>query len=433
MPLEIKNAKEEVCNVSIFKASLEPGEVFNPRGEYNSEMYVKRPKYEEEFESALESDMCILIHGQSGTGKTWLTRRMLENKKVYYKVINLANASNSNSIYSCFKSLMSREHWEIRTARSEKMAAELKVPVAGAQLETTSTYENSIDYFMEFLKFMSYRANDKRQKRYIVFENMETILNSEQMIKEMANFITLIDDDEVAKFRTKFIIIGATKDIHEYFRKVLNVNTIDNRIFELTDVSTLTVPQTRELIVRGFNKLEISFENEQVKNKCIDEYIRITAGIPQRVHELCLIFSQIARKCVDDVGMKEIEEGKRKWIRTSLNKNYAYISRLLNIENNSDSLKSKVLYCIAQLDVLYFTSEKIECEVIQEFPEYSKEKKIRTTKVLNELCQCEPPLLSKTEDLFGEYSFVDFKCALCLRAILCKDGEKVLKNDIYDI
>ena len=419
--------------MSIFKTVYKPEDVFKPRGEYNSEMYVKRPKYEDEFESALESDMCLLIHGQSGTGKTWLTRRMLESKNIYYKVINLANASNSNSIYFCFKSLMSRENWQIRTAYSEKKAAEIKIPVAGAQLETTNSYEKSTDYFMEFLKFMSYRAMNKNQKRYIVFENMEAILNSEQMIKEMANFITLVDDEEVAKFKTKFIIIGATKDIHQYFRKVLNVNTIDNRIFELTDVSTLTVPQTHELIVRGFKKLEIAFENDTLEKQCIDEYIRITAGIPQRVHELCLIFCQTARKCGKNVGQQEIEKSKKKWIGTSLNKNYAYISRLLNIESNMDSLKSKVLYCIAQLDILYFTSEKIEQEVMQEFPNYSKENRVGITKVLNDLCECEPALLSKTEDLFGEYSFIDFKCALCLRAILLNDGGKVIKSDIYDI
>lgn len=69
--------------MNIFKTSLNPGEVFNPRGEYNSEMYVSRPEYEEEFGNALECDMCLLVHGQSGTGKTWLTRRMLENKHIY--------------------------------------------------------------------------------------------------------------------------------------------------------------------------------------------------------------------------------------------------------------------------------------------------------------------------------------------------------------
>lgn len=419
--------------MNIFKTSLNPGEVFNPRGEYNSEMYVSRPEYEEEFGNALECDMCLLVHGQSGTGKTWLTRRMLENKHIYYKVINLASASNSNSIYSCFQSLMNREKWEIRTSYSEKKAAKFNASVAGAELETTTVYENSIDYFMEFLKFMLYRAKDKRQKRYIVFENMEAILDSEQMIKELANFITLIDDDEVAEFKTKFIIIGATKDIHEYFRKVLNVNTIENRVCELKDVSTLTFPQARELISRGFDKLELSFENKDLKNNCINEYIRITGGIPQRIHELCLIFSQIARESDRDIGKSQIEKGKERWIRTSLNKNYVYISRLLNMENNFDSLKSKVLYCIAQLDTLYFTCEQIEDEVIQEFPIYSNGKRKSVTKILNQLCRCTPPLLSKTEDVFEEYSFIDFKCALCLRAILVKHDECVIKSDIYDI
>ena len=84
-------------------------------------------------------------------------------------------------------------------------------------------------------------------------------------------------------------------------------------------------------------------------------------------------------------------------------------------------------------DVLYFTKESIDKELELEFPEFMKNRTTRSTKVLNELCKCTPPLLSRTEDVFGEYSFIDFKCALCLRAILVKEGEVVYKNDTYDI
>ncbi len=91
--------------MSIFKIPMKPEEVFNPRGEYNPEMYVRRPLYEHDFELALASGLCILVHGQSGTGKTWLTRRMLIKGSIDYKVINLATAANANSIYMCFRKL----------------------------------------------------------------------------------------------------------------------------------------------------------------------------------------------------------------------------------------------------------------------------------------------------------------------------------------
>ncbi len=71
-------------------------------------MYVNRPELEEALLEALETDMNVLVQGTSGIGKTWLTRYVLEENNYYYKIINLASASSSNSIYDCFAKLMSR-------------------------------------------------------------------------------------------------------------------------------------------------------------------------------------------------------------------------------------------------------------------------------------------------------------------------------------
>ena len=337
--------------MTIFKAKVLPNEVFNPRGDYNPQMYVNRPEYEKDFGFALHSDLCILVHGQSGTGKTWLTRRMLEKENIYYKIVNLAIASSEKNIYSCFRKIMARERWEIRSTRSETMEAGINAAFGNGKLETTKMYKNSTDYFMEFLKFMQHKAKNKAPKKYIVFENMEAILDNDELIKQLANLITLIDDEEVMKFKTKFIIIGATKDIHQYFRKVMNVNTIDNRLYELPDVGTLTVPQAKELIERGFEKLEIKFEFKTTQMECVNKYIRVTGGIPQRVHELCLLFAETAIQSELPINISQVNEVIKKWIKTSLNKNYAYISRLLQQEDNESSFKNRVLYCVAQKDV----------------------------------------------------------------------------------
>jgi len=60
--------------MEIFKPEFQPKDVFTPRGEYNPDIYVNRPTYEEVFGFAIDSSMCILVHGQSGTGKTWLLK-----------------------------------------------------------------------------------------------------------------------------------------------------------------------------------------------------------------------------------------------------------------------------------------------------------------------------------------------------------------------
>lgn len=421
--------------MSIFKADKQPNEVFNPRGEYNPDMYIERPEYERSFRLALQSDLCILVHGQSGTGKTWLTRRVLSGQLFEYRVVNLATASNVGSINICLKNIMSSEGWEIRTSKTERMTASANTVIMNGKLETEKKFENHVDYFMEFLKFFKYKANNKNRKRYVVFENMEAILADDNLIKELANLITLVDDDKVLQYKTKFIIIGATKDIHQYFRKVSNVNTIDNRVYELEDIGTLTTTQARQLIRQGFEKLQIEFVSDEIKMNCIEEYVRITGGLPQRLHELCLIFSQLCREKNQPVENTLVKEGIAKWIRTSLHKNYVFTARLLDNDGKENSFKNRVLYCLTQKDALYFTKEEIDAELIEEFPisVAGKSTLAITTRILNELCKCDPPLLCSSEDTFGQYAFVDFKCALCLRAILLKKDEQVYKNDAYDI
>lgn len=420
--------------MSIFKSNLKPNEVFNPRGKYNPQIYVPRPSYEDKFKYGLNCEMCILIHGLSGTGKTWLTRRVLEENNIYYKIVNLAHASNQGSIYTCFKNMLAREHWTIRTNYTEKKAASIGIMgTANGQLETTKSFDTGVDYFMEFLKFMTHHAREKNQTRYIVFENMETILDKKNIISELANLITLIDDEEVNAHKTKFIIIGATESIHEYFNNVLNINTIDNRIYELPEVSTLTTLQAQQLIGGGFNKLELSFVSDELKNECIEKFIRVTGGIPQRIHELCLNFSLSCMKQDSAITNKDIDNAIKDWVMTSLNKNYCYISKLLILNSKSNELyRNQLLFLIAQKDTLYFTNNDIDKDFEIEFGKSSKKHRT-STRVLNELCSQNPPLLRKTAEEYNEYSFIDFKCALCLRAILHKDGEFIRKNDIYDI
>ena len=141
----------------IFK-KLNPSSVFTPRGEFNKSMYVHRTKIENHFKQALTTNMNILVQGNSGIGKTWLTRSVLEENGYYYKCVNLAQASNCNSIYTCFKTIMCKENWQIRSKYTELKKANVKIPVADGGISHTSEYTNEVDYYLEFLKFMQYRA-----------------------------------------------------------------------------------------------------------------------------------------------------------------------------------------------------------------------------------------------------------------------------------
>lgn len=74
-------------------------DVFPLRNNYSSQLYIQRPILERNFNKALDSNLCILLRGNSGCGKSWLTSYMLEKSDATYTFINLASANQYNSIY----------------------------------------------------------------------------------------------------------------------------------------------------------------------------------------------------------------------------------------------------------------------------------------------------------------------------------------------
>ena len=416
---------------SIFK-KLNPSSVFTPRGEFNKSMYVHRTKIENCFKQALMTNMNILVQGNSGIGKTWLTRSVLEENGYYYKCVNLAQASNCNSIYTCFKTIMCKENWQIRSKYTELKKANVKIPVADGGISHTSEYTNEVDYYLEFLKFMQHRAKDKKQNRYIIFENFEQILENPKLIKELTNLITLVDDDEVAKFKTKFIIIGATNDILKYFSNVTNVNTIDNRLYELPTISFLTYNQTSDLVLRGFKALRINFLDETTKNEYLKFIAWVTNGIPQRIHEFCLILTS---KCIDNSYLATeslLQDAKEDWIITSLSKNYSSLLKLMN-HSGRGIKRNQILYCLGLKETTNFTAKDILSDLKDEFPTSNKKTK-NISSYLNNFCNCNPPLLSFNKDT-KEYSFNDIKNVLCIRSTLYKNktSEQVEYHKFDDI
>lgn len=73
--------------------------VFTPRNEsVNLEMYVERPELEKELLRSIKGSMNTFISGESGNGKSWLYKKVLESKKINYVIANCANASRLGSL-----------------------------------------------------------------------------------------------------------------------------------------------------------------------------------------------------------------------------------------------------------------------------------------------------------------------------------------------
>ena|ERR1700736_1401209 len=77
---------------NLFRRDIE--EVFTPRkADVNEDMYVERKDLEEALKSRLFGSQHIVIHGESGCGKSWLYKKVLADGKVFWIGANFANAS----------------------------------------------------------------------------------------------------------------------------------------------------------------------------------------------------------------------------------------------------------------------------------------------------------------------------------------------------
>lgn len=76
----------------MFKRRPHPENVFTPRAaEINTRMYIDRPTLETRLSQALRGTKYIVIHGESGNGKTWLYKRVFAKEKIFAQTLNLAN------------------------------------------------------------------------------------------------------------------------------------------------------------------------------------------------------------------------------------------------------------------------------------------------------------------------------------------------------
>ena len=201
-------------------------------------------------------------------------------------------------------------------------------------------------------------------------------------------------------------------------------------IYRVIEIRTLKTQQSFELVERGFDKLDIHFNNQDDKEFYKREIAWITGGVPQRLHEFCLELSIRCKENNWSAKKEYLQEATKTWLSTSLNKNYAAISKIFVYDSRSISRKNQVLFCLGLKEKEYFTTKEISEDLITEFPISTFEKKINVTPILNSLCSTHPIILYKDQET-KKYRFADNKFTLCLRSMLYKD--EVENVQIYDL
>lgn len=402
--------------------------VFTPRSALvNKKMYISRDVLEKELLRKIRGTQHIIIHGESGCGKSWLYKNVFSENGFHYEVINLAIADTYKSIAQIFE-------LETATGQSEKIEYTEKVASGIDAVIVNTTLDHESKYLIRSKESL-YKYLDKffaKKGGFICFENLETIFSSSELMKELGNLIILLDDEKFAKYNTKFIIIGVPADILNYYSNIKNLSTVTNRVVELSEVTGMNDIQVRELLERGFiDKLKVKFKSSTELDALIKHITFITSGVPQNVHEYASIIAFLAEENAWEFKTDFIEIADKQWLKDSLYKNYKVIQELMNSENTSVGRRNQVLYSIGKIEKKSFTLSELEDIVKKEFPFFCKTTTLNLSLPLGDIMENKISFIKKQDRIFY---ITDRKFILCIRTMLKKTiDEKVVRVDLSEL
>ena len=279
--------KGNIPAMALSSSPKAPEAVFTPREPTVTGMYVARPELEERLKQALRGTQHIVIHGESGTGKSWLYKKVLRDLGATLVMANLANASRLGSITAEIKNNVDRLAPVNKTGYMEAKHATVKAVVADGGLSHAGSYTiGQKEPFEASLEGL--RAKAGGGVACMVFDNLEAIIELPDRMKELADVIILLDDERYATYKVKILIVGVPARLRDYFNQTPARMAVANRLEELPEVSRLTSAQTSDLVTRGFID-ELGYAvPESVLNSTIQHVAWVTDRIPQRIHEYCL-------------------------------------------------------------------------------------------------------------------------------------------------
>lgn len=407
-----------------------PSEVFTPRNpEVNESMYIDRPRLEESFRRALEGSQHVLLHGESGTGKSWLYKRLLHADGAAMLVANLANASRHGSICKEIQAAVFDLLNPTKQGYSETKAAKASAfGFLDANVSHTDNYtQPQKDPLESCYEAMRKRAGSKTC--CLVLDNLEALFNEKNLMTELGDIIILLDDPRYARFTIKLVIVGTPNGVREYFSRVENRTTVTNRIAEVPEVASLDVDQTERLVKTGF-LTELGYKcADETMAVLVDYCYRITDGIPQFVHEFCLELALIAESKEKRIEVDQFDLAAVAWLQSSLTSSYAAIESMMNDRNTVTGRRNQVLFALGLVEKDEFSYSDIEEIVRSRFSESTADKTLNISGILTDLADRGDSLIKRTPKANG-YRFVDPKYRMCLRVMLTNASGKVGKLEI---
>lgn len=324
-------------------------EIFAHRNDYCEDRYIERNDCEKNVIRAIKRFRYVFITGESGSGKTWLTKNILSKLRYKYEYINLSEIALCGGLIEYIRNT----YKEIEIGRSETKIAEANAIFASGGGKVLREYQINPDFLWGFIK--------KNTDKVVVFDNFESIINNQQILDDISCLITLADDPRMQKYDPKFLIIGAVNDIVKFFQTMPNYQTIASRVKNVP-IYGFTDTETSNFVSRRF--LECGFSSNAMLELSMKIY-NVSGGLPQTVNELCYYIA-IEHFDINEDKMEPnseiMKKAEKKWLSERMLAEYSVIRGyfMKNIADNE--LLNYVLFSMTSFDLREFSSSEIRAQ-----------------------------------------------------------------------
>lgn len=404
-----------------------PTDVFTPRAaQVNDSMYVHRPKLEQRLAEAVESNKYIVIHGESGNGKTWLYKRVFAANNIHYDVVNLSTVVTTGSIDAAFRQKLGEMgHSDLVSQETNTIVGARPLGIGAEHTMKTAQQFPVKPAFNALLERVAYRAHGK--KGVLVLDNFESIIEDSNALKQLGALIISADDEAVAKHEIQVVIVGVPGNLKETITRLTNAAPVANRLTEIPEVARMSEGEAHDLIRRGFvDELGLMIE-KSLEDDLFSEIAWKADRIAQHIHELCLIVAQRGRARGGVIDRTVLDDATSSWVEDSLSTDLAVIESVMNARETKVGRKNQVLYAMGHCKLEDFKYSEIESIVRENFAIEGAQ--LNVSRILTEFGEASNPIIRRTPKA-DAWRFVSPKLKMAIRTKLYKtaDGKVSLKT-----
>lgn len=401
-------------------------EVFTPRSQnVNNTMYINRENYERDLYRSVDGTMHSFLFGESGSGKSWLYKKVFKDKRINFISINAANVSRNGSLAGeifnkCFKGKAAK------VAYKETKKAGFSA-VGTAEFSHEAEYKISQDDRLIQCYKSLYKLSG-RKGTIIVLDNIETIFENASLMSELSDILILLDDDDYAPFKVKFLLIAVPNDVLQYFSRAKNPRSVGNRINEMPRVVGLDINQVEIFVTKGFvRSLKVSLSHLHRMEMAMYIY-DVTLGVPQRMHEYCECLAYRIEENDWNYSPDLLEDADSDWLSKGLREFYSVVQSNLNSDETTDGRRNQVIYALGRISTHQIDTEIVGVVIGEYFPNCAPDSNSGIGQVLAHLAKGDKPILKKARNS-SFYTFIDSRYLMCIRMMLyIEEGSEKIKK-----